>query len=152
MPRPRPPHRRSLPRPDGGASPSTSRTHTASGLTCSFEGISCEGREGGGTGGRGPIDLIRLRGEGNSVVLRLGGRQHPQGLGAAGARAGEFLVETPFVRGSLRTWVFPDDLRHWQEAMDALDAGQDIAWREGTRGPEVFIERDAEVERAHANK
>ncbi|MGW5284226.1 DUF5959 family protein [Streptomyces collinus] len=47
------------------------------------------------------------------------------------------------MRGSLKTWVLPDDLRHWQEALDALDAGQDI------RGPEVFIERDPEEERAH---
>ncbi|AGS67228.1 hypothetical protein B446_33310 [Streptomyces collinus Tu 365] len=45
--------------------------------------------------------------------------------------------------------MLPDDLRHWQEALDALDAGQDIAWRQDTRGPEVFIERDPEEGRAH---
>ncbi|MGW1893491.1 DUF5959 family protein [Streptomyces sp. NPDC002004] len=97
----------------------------------------------------GPIDLIRLEGEGNTVVLRLTGKQPRQDPAAAAALAGEFLVETPFVRGRLDTWVVPDDLRHWQEALDALDAGQDIAWREDTRGPELVIERDAAQERAH---
>lgn len=97
----------------------------------------------------GPVDLIRLEGEGNSVILRLTGTSDSHGRGAADALAGEFVVDTPFVRGSLRTSVFPDDLRQWQEALDALDAGQDIAWREDTRGAEVFIERDTDEERAH---
>ncbi|WP_179851833.1 DUF5959 family protein [Streptomyces sp. Ag109_G2-15] len=30
------------------------------------------------------------------------------------------------MRGSLRTWLFPEDLRQWQQALDMLDAGQDI--------------------------
>ena len=99
--------------------------------------------------GEGPIDLVRLEGGGNSVILRLSGRGRLHGPGSVDALAGEFVVDTPFVRGSLKSWVFPDDLRHWQEALDALDAGQDIAWREDTRGPAVFIERDAEGGRAH---
>jgi len=101
----------------------------------------------------GPIDLIRLEGEGNSVVLRITGRERRAGLAATGAEvevlAGEFLIETPFVRGSLQAWVLPDELRQWQEALDALDAGQDIAWREGVRGAELHIEREADGERAH---
>ena len=47
----------------------------------------------------------------------------------------QFLVDTPFVRGTLKTWVFPEDLRQWQQALDSLDAGQDIAWCEGKRIP-----------------
>ncbi|MER5179483.1 DUF5959 family protein [Streptomyces sp. NPDC002896] len=100
----------------------------------------------------GPIDLIRLEGEGNSVVVRITGI-HDAGLAegpAAGdVLAGEILVDTPFVRGSTGISVFPKDLQQWQEALDALDAGQDIAWREGVRGPEVFVERDMDEERAH---
>ncbi|WP_351235286.1 DUF5959 family protein [Streptomyces sp. NPDC002133] len=96
----------------------------------------------------GPIDLIRLEGEGNSVVLRLAGRAERREPDAADGLVGEFLVETPFVRGSLGTSVTQGDLRQWQQVLDALDAGQDVAWREDARGPEVFIERDAEEERA----
>ncbi|MFI1168621.1 DUF5959 family protein [Streptomyces sp. NPDC020801] len=66
------------------------------------------------------------------------------------ALAGQFLVDGPFARGCLKTWVVPDDLRHRQEAMDVLDAGQDIAWRQGTRVPEVFVARDVQEERARA--
>jgi len=100
-----------------------------------------------------PMDLIRLEGEGNSVVLRISGRERREDLGVTGVEfevlAAEFLVDTPFVRGSLRAWVFPEELRQWQEALDALDAGQDIAWREGVRGPELHIERDGDGERVH---
>ncbi|MDT9695677.1 DUF5959 family protein [Streptomyces sp. P17] len=96
----------------------------------------------------GPIDLMRLEGDGNSVVLRITGTD---GQGAAGSQVltGAFLVETPFVKGSLQVWVFPRELREWQEALDALDAGRDVAWREFSRGPSVFVERDVEEERAH---
>ncbi|MET7696982.1 MULTISPECIES: DUF5959 family protein [unclassified Streptomyces] len=95
------------------------------------------------------IDLIRLAGEGNSVVLRVSGKEQRSGPDSGGALAGEFLVDTPFVRGSLEVRVFPEELREWQEALDALDAGQDIAWREGARGAELHIERDADGERVH---
>ncbi|MBA2948943.1 DUF5959 family protein [Streptomyces himalayensis] len=105
----------------------------------------------------GPIDLIRLEGAGNSVVLRITGRvrearpgaEPGAGEAASDVLAGEVLVDTPFVRGSIGISVFPEDLQQWQEALDALDAGQDIAWREGVRGPEMFIERDVDEERAH---
>ncbi|MGW1028110.1 DUF5959 family protein [Streptomyces sp. NPDC002577] len=100
----------------------------------------------------GPIDLIRLEGEGSSVVVRITGIREagPAADSAAGdVLAGEILVDTPFVRGSTGISVFPEDLRQWQEALDALDAGQDVAWREGVRGPEMFVERDADEERAH---
>lgn len=95
------------------------------------------------------MELICLEGEGNRVVLRLTGEEAGSGGTAAGALAGEFVIDTPFVRGSLGAWVFPEELRQWQEALDALDAGQDIAWREGTRGAELHIERDADGERVH---
>ncbi|GAA2648060.1 DUF5959 family protein [Streptomyces vastus] len=104
-----------------------------------------------------PIDLIRLEGEGNSVILRIAGeveRKRPtesesESEAEAGAcsLAGEFLVDTPFVRGSLKTWLSPEDLRQWQHALDSLDAGQDIAWCEGQRIPWLYIELDDDDDR-----
>lgn len=89
----------------------------------------------------GPIDLIQLAGEGSSVILRITGMKHPEESGPAGVLEGEILVGTAFVQGQTPITVSPEDLREWQEALDALDAGHDIAWREHTGGPEVFIER-----------
>ncbi|MEU2060315.1 DUF5959 family protein [Streptomyces sp. NPDC013455] len=91
-----------------------------------------------------PIDLIRLEGGRNSVVLRIDGKQRHE---RTDVLVGEFEVRTPFVRGSLQTWVFPDDLRQWQQALDLLDAGRDAAWREGGRAPWLFIERDEDDDR-----
>jgi hypothetical protein len=57
------------------------------------------------------------------------------------------VVDTPFVGGTLKTWIFPKDLRQWQQALDSLDAGQDIAWCEGKRAPWLFIELDEDDDR-----
>ncbi|MEW2623786.1 DUF5959 family protein [Streptomyces sp. NPDC048106] len=57
------------------------------------------------------------------------------------------LVALPFVRGALKTWIFPEDLRQWQQALDSLDTGRHIAWREGKRAPWLFIELDEEGDR-----
>lgn len=86
----------------------------------------------------GPIDLIRLEGHGNSVVLRITGSHD---VLSTPVLTGEFLIETSFVRGNLMAAVSPDELRDWRDALDALDAGEDIAWCANTRGPSVFIER-----------
>lgn len=91
--------------------------------------------------GEGPIDLIRLGGEGSDVVVRITGRSGDDGLG------GEFVVDTPFVRGSLRTGITLEDLREWQHALDLLDTGHDVAWREGTRGPWLRVEFDEDDDR-----
>jgi hypothetical protein len=95
----------------------------------------------------GPVDLVRLEGGGNSVVLRITGTDSAGG-GPDGVLTGVLVVETPFVKGSLDLWVSPRDLREWQEALDALDAGQDIAWRDVARGPALCVERDDDEERA----
>jgi hypothetical protein len=97
-----------------------------------------------------PIDLIRLEGEGNSVVLRITGKQERTSPTESDVLVGEFLVDTPFVRGSLKTWIGPEDLRQWQKALDMLDAGLDIAWRERTRAPWLFIELDEDDDRCRA--
>ncbi|MFJ9736833.1 DUF5959 family protein [Streptomyces sp. NPDC101166] len=94
-----------------------------------------------------PIDLIRLEGDGNSVVLRIAGKEERRSPTEADALVGEFLIDTPFVRGTLKTWLFPEDLRLWQQALDSLDAGQDIAWCEGRRIPWLFIGLDEDEDR-----
>ena len=88
-----------------------------------------------------PIDLIRWEGDGNSVVVQVTRRDGTDQL------AGEFQVETPFVRGSLKTSFAPEDLREWQHALDMLDTGHDIAWRDGTSAPGLFVERDEDDDR-----
>ncbi|MGW3623073.1 DUF5959 family protein [Streptomyces sp. NPDC000880] len=97
----------------------------------------------------GPIDLISLEGEGNSVIVRITGRQSAQDPPRTDALVGEILVDTAFVRGSIATWIFPEDLTEWQEVLDALDCGEDIVWREGKRATEVLINLDPDGERAH---
>ncbi|MEU8825817.1 DUF5959 family protein [Streptomyces sp. NPDC048636] len=94
-----------------------------------------------------PFDLVCLEGDGNSVVLRIVGEEERKRPHKTTALAGEFLVDTPFVRGTLKTWIFPEDLRQWQQALDSLDAGQDIAWCEGKRNPWLFIELDKDDDR-----
>ncbi|MFF0723224.1 DUF5959 family protein [Streptomyces sp. NPDC004134] len=94
-----------------------------------------------------PIDLIRLEGDGNSVVLRIDGRETRKPPVEADVLVGEFVVETPFVRGTLKTWLFPEDLGEWQQALDSLDAGEDIAWREGSRAPWLYVELDEDDDR-----
>ena len=98
-----------------------------------------------------PIEVIRLAGEGSSVVLRITGKHEPAGASEAEALVlfGEFVVETPFVSGTLATRLSPQDLRQWQESLDALDAGQDIAWCEGKPVPWLFIDRDHGDDRYH---
>ncbi|WP_381802242.1 DUF5959 family protein [Streptomyces niveus] len=98
---------------------------------------------------QGPLDLVRLAGEGNSVVLRVTGRAR-RGAREMDVLTGEFVVDTPFISGTLNTWLFPEDLTEWREcldALDALDAGRAITWREATRGPALSIERDDAEER-----
>lgn len=97
----------------------------------------------------GAIELIRLEGGGTSVVLRVEGRDQAQPGTEVDALVGEFAVDTPFVTGTLATRVSAEDLRQWQQALDALDTGQDIAWRDGTRNPRLAIELDEDDERCH---
>jgi hypothetical protein len=97
-----------------------------------------------------PTDLIRLEGEGNSIIVRITAKERPSAQGSPEVLGGEILVDTPFVRGSTRIWVFPEDLREWREALDVLDVGEGyVSWREGGRGPEMFLERDVTNERVH---
>ncbi|MFD9220067.1 DUF5959 family protein [Streptomyces sp. NPDC060064] len=97
----------------------------------------------------GPIDLISLEGEGTSVIVRITGKKSAQDPPRTDALVGEIIVDTAFVRGSIATWIFPEDLTEWQGVLDALDGGADVAWLEGKRTTEMLIELDPDGERAH---
>jgi hypothetical protein len=81
-----------------------------------------------------PIDLIHLTGiEGNSVVVRVTGP--PTNL------VGEIIVDTDFVRGSIKTWLAPEDLTEWSGALDSLADGSDsISWRKNKKATELHID------------
>ncbi len=93
------------------------------------------------------IDMIRLEGDGNSVILRNTGAEGRKRSSKSDVLVGEFLIDTSFVRGTLKTWIFPEDLREWQQALDSLDAGQDISWRERHNAPWLCIELDEDDDR-----
>ncbi|WP_411108770.1 DUF5959 family protein [Streptomyces sp. c-19] len=97
----------------------------------------------------GPMDLIHLGGiGGNSVVVRVTGRE----IGALDQQpdvlVGEISIETPFVKGSIKTWIFPQDLTDWETALNNLAVGESIAWRENKRATELHIDLEEGLERA----
>jgi hypothetical protein len=89
-----------------------------------------------------PLDLIRLTGAaGNSVVVRVTGRSRTEYGEESGILAGEIAVGGDFVSGTLNTWVFPEDLSEWEEALDAIEGGADtVSWREDQRETELHVE------------
>ncbi|MFE0674264.1 DUF5959 family protein [Streptomyces sp. NPDC058867] len=87
----------------------------------------------------GSVELVRMGSEGDGVVLRLTGDEGTNGA----VLAGVLVVGTPFVSGHLGVRVLPEDLREWQEALDALDSGQDVDRRAFSHGASLVVERDA---------
>ncbi|MEV0692673.1 DUF5959 family protein [Streptomyces sp. NPDC050388] len=83
-----------------------------------------------------PRELIRLADdEGNSVTVDVLGRapRWSAGLDA------EIVVGTPFVSGRIDLVLSTSKLEAWSDALDRLDAGEDVAWMERSRGPSLFI-------------
>ncbi|MFI6417230.1 DUF5959 family protein [Streptomyces sp. NPDC050842] len=98
---------------------------------------------------QGPIDLIHLAGvEGNSVVVRVTGQEIGTSQQDPDILVGEISVGTRFVKGSLKTWIFPQDLMDWEAALSALACGESIAWRENKRATELRIDLEEGLERA----
>ncbi|MBL1110331.1 hypothetical protein JK361_38250 [Streptomyces sp. 5-8] len=88
-----------------------------------------------------PGELIVLADdEGNSVTVGVLGR-NPRWT--AGLEA-EIVVRTPFVSGRIDLALSVSRLESWGTALDRLDAGEDIAWMEMSRGPSLFIQLDGE--------
>jgi len=84
----------------------------------------------------GPIDLIHLEGEGNSFALQIRGT-YP---GSDDLLDGELRVNTTFVTGRLQIWLSQETLDGWRDALDMLDAGDDVVWDTGSRGPMVSLD------------
>ncbi|MFI1000024.1 DUF5959 family protein [Streptomyces galbus] len=89
--------------------------------------------------GQEAVDLIRLADdEGNSVVVRVTGRDMPGVLTRHDTLTADVLVTTGFVSGHLELWLLPGDLAEWEAALESLAAGQDITWL-GDRAPEIRV-------------
>jgi hypothetical protein len=83
----------------------------------------------------GLIDLIHLEGEGNTFALQIRGT-YP---GSDDLLEGELRVDTTFVTGRTQIWLSQITLDSWRDALDVLDAGEDVVWDTGTRGPIVSL-------------
>ncbi|MFG2440600.1 DUF5959 family protein [Streptomyces sp. NPDC048508] len=78
--------------------------------------------------------------EGNSVrIAVLGALQ-----GVDGGLAAELVVDTPFVAGRVDLSLWRSRLTSWGEALDRLEAGEDIAWLHIQRGPSLSIHLSGE--------
>ncbi|PKV82632.1 hypothetical protein BX283_0073 [Streptomyces sp. TLI_146] len=62
----------------------------------------------------------------------------PPGLDA------EIVVETPFVSGRIDLALYVARLESWANALDRLDAGEDVAWMQMSSGPSIFIQLTGE--------
>ncbi|UNO38817.1 DUF5959 family protein [Streptomyces sp. MST-110588] len=89
-------------------------------------------------------DLVRLcDDEGNSVVVRVTGRDTPGVLTGHDTLVARIVLTTGFVGGHLDVRLSPRVLTAWDTALDALAAGRDIRWLMG-HGPEVRIRVEGE--------
>lgn len=94
------------------------------------------------------MDLIRLEGEGNSVILTITSEQDVV-LDLGETLTAELRLDSTFVRGTMPLWLFPQDLRAWLDVLDGLDHGHDMLWLEDGRTPEISLARDDTFDRIH---
>ncbi|MES4892197.1 DUF5959 family protein [Streptomyces sp. NPDC096012] len=110
-------------------------------MPCGRARISLPADERAGMGDGAPTELLFLADdEGNSVTVSVLGRK-PRWT--AGLEA-EIVVRTPFVSGRTDLALHLSKLEEWADALDRLDAGEDVAWMEMSRGPSLFIQLDGE--------
>lgn len=108
---------------------------------CQGEDLSVFGDEGAAVDDIVPRELISLADdEGNSVTVNVLGRD-PRW--SAGLEA-EIVVRTPFVSGRVDLALYTSRLESWADALNRLDAGEDVAWMEMSSGPSIFIQLTGE--------
>ncbi|MFI6564158.1 DUF5959 family protein [Streptomyces sp. NPDC050534] len=61
-------------------------------------------------------------------------------VGDAQVLVGEFVVDTKSLKGTQRTWIFPQDLTVWEAVLDALTRGENASWRKDKRATELHVE------------
>lgn len=88
-----------------------------------------------------PRELISLADdEGNRVTVNVLGR-NPRW--EAGLEA-EIVVRTSFVVGRCYLALYVSKLESWSDALNRLEAGEDVAWMEMSRGASIFIRLSGE--------
>ena len=83
-----------------------------------------------------PRELISLADdEGNSVTVNVLGCDS----GWAAGLDAEIIVRTPFVSGRIDLVLSASKLGSWGDALNRLDAGEDVTWMEWDRGPSISV-------------
>ncbi|MGK5632184.1 DUF5959 family protein [Streptomyces sp. URMC 123] len=86
------------------------------------------------------VDLINLSDGDNGFRVRVLGRRSPGVPHLHDQLDAEALITSSFVSGRLAMSLFPPDLEDWSRALDLLDAGQDICWRDNDHSPVIRIQ------------
>ncbi len=86
------------------------------------------------------VDLIRFADEQTSVIVRVLGRLHPGILAYHDYLRMEISVCSGFARGQLEAPLSRRHLDEWEQALGALEAGQDIQWMDDGRNAEIQVE------------
>ncbi|MET9253302.1 DUF5959 family protein [Streptomyces sp. NPDC003717] len=90
--------------------------------------------------GTAPTAFVSLADdEGNSVTVNVLGIE-PRSPSVLKA---EIVVETPFVSGRCHLWLTVRVLDGWSDALDRLDAGEDVTWVED-RGASLAVQLTGE--------
>ena len=90
------------------------------------------------------LDLIRLADPddpGQSVSVRVLGRDGPGTLPAHDWLDCEIVVESEFVRAKFPTTLLPEDLTEWSGVLDSLPGETTVSWLDSGRTPELTIEQ-----------
>ncbi|MFE5614407.1 DUF5959 family protein [Streptomyces sp. NPDC056524] len=86
------------------------------------------------------VDLISLADGENSLLVRVLSRHMPGVLPWHDFLDAEIVVSSGFAHGHLEICLAPDDLDIWSQVLGALATGQDAAWMDDGRAPEIRFE------------
>ncbi|MFF9364542.1 DUF5959 family protein [Streptomyces griseoluteus] len=87
----------------------------------------------------GPVDLIHLADEENSMIVRVAGPTTGV-LPWDGCLDVDIVVASEFTKGHLaEVCLLPEDLDDWAGALELLAEGQPVRWMDDGRNPEIRI-------------